>query len=420
MTRHWRSIPTVFAALCAPLLAHATNGYFSEGYGARSQGQAGVSVAWGQDALASASNPAALSDVGERVDLGLTWFVPSRSSAIVGNQFGSDASYSGNATRNFFLPEFGWAKSLSNTVTAGIAVYGNGGLDTNYASNPYARFGATGSAGVDLEQIFITPAASWKPSPTQSLGVALNVAYQRFSAKGLGLFSAFSSDSAHVSDQGTDSSTGAGVRLGWTGELAPGWTLGASWASRISGRFSKYRGLFAGAGSFDVPENYAIGLKVAPAQDWTLGADVQEIRYSQVPAVGDSIRSLLQGTPLGAPAGPGFGWRDVTVFKFAISHAVDEHLVVRAGFSHGRQPVPSGETFFNILAPGVVENHLTLGATWRQGGGEWTGYFAYAPGKTVNGANSIPPGNPPGGFGGGNANVSLKETSVGLSYAWKS
>ena len=47
-------------------------------------------------------------------------------------------------------------------------------------------------------------------------------------------------------------------------------------------------------------------------------------------------------------------------------------------------------------------------------------YLAYAPGKTVNGTNSVPPGNPPGGFGGGNADVSLKEISIGLGYAWKS
>jgi len=420
MSRRWRSSPALFTALCMPLLAHATNGYFSEGYGAKSQGQAGVAVAWGQDSLASASNPAALADVGERVDLGLTWFVPSRSSAIVGNQFGNDASYSGNATRNFFLPEFGYSRPISDAVTAGIAVYGNGGLDTDYASNPYARFGATGHAGVGLEQLFITPAASWKASATQRFGVALNIAYQRFSAKGLGVFSAFSSDPGHVSDQGNDSSVGTGLRLGWSGELAPGWTLGASWASKISGRFSRYRGLFADAGSFDVPENYALGLKFAPAEDWTFGADLQKIRYSRVAAVGDSIRGLLQGTPLGASGGPGFGWRDVTVLKLALSHAVSPDLVLRAGFSHGRQPVPAGETFFNILAPGVVENHATVGATWRHGGGEWTGYLAYAPGKAVNGANSIPPGNPPGGFGGGNANVTLKETSVGLSYAWRS
>jgi long-chain fatty acid transport protein len=78
------------------------------------------------------------------------------------------------------------------------------------------------------------------------------------------------------------------------------------------------------------------------------------------------------------------------------------------------QPVPQSETFFNILAPGVVTKHVTLGATWTTlGGDEFTGFFAHGLGETVNGSASISPG-----FGGGNANVRLKENIVGISYGW--
>jgi long-chain fatty acid transport protein len=151
-----------------------------------------------------------------------------------------------------------------------------------------------------------------------------------------------------------------------------------------------------------------------------VGADVQKIRYSQVASIGDSIASLLQGVPLGAASGPGFGWRDVTVYKLAASHQFTDTLVLRAGLSHARQPVPAGETFFNILAPGVVQDHVTVGGTWTaSGGGELSGFFAYGRGKTVSGSGSIPPGNPPGGFGGGNADIRLKETIIGVSYGWK-
>jgi long-chain fatty acid transport protein len=124
--------------------------------------------------------------------------------------------------------------------------------------------------------------------------------------------------------------------------------------------------------------------------------------------------------PLGATNGPGFGWRDVTVYKIGTSYKVTPELELRAGYSHARQPVPQSETFLNILAPGVVQDHYTLGSTWTQASGnEWSAFLAYAPLKTVNGAGSIPPGFPPGGFGGGNANVHLKETILGLSYSWK-
>lgn len=404
----------------APLTAQATNGYFSHGYGARAQGQAGVGIAWSQDALAAATNPAGTALVGDRVDLGLNWFVPRRSAEIRGNAFGADDSFDGDGKKNFFIPELGYTTQLSSTLGAGIAVFGNGGLNTEYRDSPYGRFGATGTAGVNLEQLFISPSIAWKPAPGHSLGAAVNVAYQRFSAQGIGLFGGFSASPGNVSNKGTDTSVGAGLRLGWIGTLAPGLSVGATWSSKVRGKFDAYRGLFADGGRFDVPENYGVGIAYSPTAAWTLGADVQTIRYSRVASVGNGIGGLLQGQPLGSSDGPGFGWRDVTVYKLALSHQVAADLVLRAGYSHARQPVPAGETFFNILAPGVVQDHLTLGATWaRPGGGELNAFFAHAFGKSVKGRNSIPPGNPPGGFGGGEANARLKETILGISYAWR-
>jgi long-chain fatty acid transport protein len=409
------------AALFTPLLAHATNGYFSHGYGAASEGSAGVGIALAQDSLAAASNPAGTAAVGNRVDLGLDVFAPRRGADIKGNAFGADASYSGNASETFFVPSFGYTRSLNASTAIGLAVYGNCGMNTDYASNPYARFGATGTAGVNLEQLFITPSLAYKLGDSHTLGVAVNLAYQRFSAKGVGLFAGFSSAPTHVSDQGTDSTTGAGVRLGWTGKLTPSVTLGATWASKISGRFDKYKGLFSDGGGFDVPENYGLGLALQATPDLTLAADWQTIRYSQVGSVGNSVASLFAGRALGVAQGPGFGWKDSSVLKIAAVQKVSAALTLRAGLSFANQVVPAGETFFNILAPGVVKNHLTLGSTWTaKSGGEWTGFYAHGFGETVNGVNSIPPGLPSaGGFGGGNANVRLKENIVGLSYAWK-
>ncbi len=49
---------TGLAAFGWPLAALATNGYFAHGYGVRSVGVAGVSIALPQDGLVAASNPA--------------------------------------------------------------------------------------------------------------------------------------------------------------------------------------------------------------------------------------------------------------------------------------------------------------------------------------------------------------------------
>jgi long-chain fatty acid transport protein len=405
--------------LAIALPAAATNGYFSHGYGVKSLGAAGTGIAHPEDALAAATNPAGTGAAGDRIDLGLSWFAPRRSASIVGNAFGADSYHDGNGTKNFFLPEFGWNQRLSSDLAVGVAAYGNGGMNTDYDRNPYARFGASGEAGVNLQQLFVTPSLAWTPVPGQSIGIGINVAVQRFSAKGIGLFSGFSSAPAQVSDQGTDTSTGAGLRLGWLGQVAPDLQLGLTWSQKIRGRFDKYGGLFADGGRFDVPENYGAGLAWAPAPGWGLAADVQRIRYSRVHAVGNPAAALFAGMPLGAANGPGFGWRDITVVKLGGSVALSNSLTLRAGVSHARQPVPSSETFFNVLAPGVVQDHLTFGGTWASGGNEWSFFLAHATGKSVNGSASIPPGNPPAGLGGGNANVRLKETLFGLAYSWK-
>jgi long-chain fatty acid transport protein len=355
----------LIAGLLAPTLALATNGYFSHGYGIKAKGIGGVGIALPQDSLAAATNPAGIAFVGDRIDVGVDLFVPDRSVEITGNGAGRNGNYSGNGTKSFLIPEFGYNKTLNQTTSVGIAVYGNGGMNTKYNSSPFGGFwGGQDPAGVNLEQLFIAPTVAYKVSPRQSLGVSLVYAYQRFSADGLQGFAGSSSAPGNVSNQGTDTSTGWGVRIGWTGEISDSVTLGATYASRINASaFSKYKGLFADGGDFDIPENFGVGIAVKATPKLTLAADVQQINCGQIKAVANPLSNLLTGNLLGSANGPGFGWRDATVYKFGASYDYSKDLTLRAGFSTTRQPIPSSETFFNILAPGVIERNLTLGAT---------------------------------------------------------
>lgn len=409
------------AAVAAAPFANATNGYFAHGYGIAAEGVAGVAAALPQDSLVIATNPAGLGAVGNRLDVGVDFFTPKRDASITGNAFGADQSYDGNGKKDFLIPSFGYAHALSPDLSWGVAVYGNGGMNTNYKTNPYQRFGATGEAGVNLEQLFISPAVSWKLNDRNSIGAAANLAYQRFEAKGISVFNGFSGDAANLSDRGTDSSTGVGVRLGWLGEPVRGLNVGASWSSKINtSAFDKYRGLFADHGNFDIPENYTVGLAVKPADGLSLGLDWQKIKYSDVASVGHSVVNLFQGNPLGSANGGGFGWKDVSVIKLGAVYDVSGQLTLRAGYSKADQPVQSGETLFNILAPGVVKTHWSLGGTWHLNpANDLSLAWTHAPKNTVSGVNSIPPGAPPAGFGGGNANVSLSEDIVGIAWGLK-
>ncbi|UCE30358.1 MAG: outer membrane protein transport protein, partial [Burkholderiales bacterium] len=177
----------------------------------------------------------------------------------------------------------------------------------------------------------------------------------------------------------------------------------------------EYAGLFADQGDFDIPASYGVGMALQPTPALTLAFDVQRIAYSDVAAVGNPINGLFAGAPLGSDDGPGFGWRDMTVYKLGAAYRMNDSLTVRAGYNYGRQPIPTGQTLFNILAPGTVEHHLTLGATWTlASGNEVTVMYAHALRKQVDGRNSIPPA-----FGGGEANIHLSEDLLGVAFAWK-
>ena len=402
-------------------MALATDGYFAHGYGMKAIGMGGVGIALPQDALAPATNPAGLTMVGNRVDFGAMIFHPVRGAEIQGSgNPPANGSYNGNDSASFVIPEFGYSRTIDPKLTVGVAVYGNGGMNTNYKHSPFAGYGGTNPGGVDLMQLFIAPTVAYKLNDTNSVGLSVNFAYQRFKAEGLDPFKMASWSGNDVTNNGYDSSTGWGVRIGWTGQISPTVTLGATYQSKTKmGKLDKYKGLFANEGEFDIPENYGIGIAVKTTPKLTLAADVEQINYSKIAAVGNPVDSLFTGLKFGDPNGPGFGWRDVTTLKLGASYQYRDDLVLRAGFNTLRQPIPESQTFFNILAPGVVEQHLTLGATWTlTNGNELTLGYMHAFKKEVSGSGSIPPGMPPG-YGGGEANLHMYEDSFGIAYGFK-
>ena len=409
----------IAGGLVAPA-AYATNGYFAHGYGAKSEGMGGVGIAFPQDALAAATNPAGMVMVGDRIDFGVEWFRPNRSSQIIGNAFGPDGSYDGNDKKNFFIPNFGYNRMISSDTSLGVSVYGNGGMNTDYAVNPFGRFGGVGNAGVNLEQLFVAPTWSKRLDASNTVGISLNLAYERFSAQGLQPFQGASINPLGVTNNGTDTSTGYGLHVGWIGQVTQNVTLGVTYQTKTRmGKLSKYSGLFADQGSFDIPATYGAGIAVKATPATTVAFDIQRIMYGDVTSIADPLSNMtVLGNPLGSANGPGFGWQNLTVYKIGVSHDWDSKLTLRAGWTHNNVPYPSSETFFNILAPGVVKDNATLGATWKLADkSEITVFYMHAFNSTVDGVNSIPPGFPPG-FGGGNAYNSLSEDSLGISYGW--
>jgi len=404
-----------FALAVSSTPAWATYGYFAQGYGAQSEGLAGAGIAYPKDSLAMVENPATITVLGDRFDVSADLFIPNRGASIVGNLAGVDQSFNGSGVDDFLIPQIGYAHALNDNWSIGIAAYGNGGMNTSYRNNPFSRFGATGEAGVNLEQLFVSPTIAYRISDGQSIGVSFNIAYQLFKAEGIGIFGTSSANPAALSNNGTDHAYGYGARVGYEGQLTDDLTIGAFWQSKTySERFKKYSGLFAQQGSFDVPSSYGIGAAYRVTPDLDAVLDLERIEYNDVPSVGNALSQLFAGNPFGSNTGPGFGWRDANVVKLGLNYTISSHWQIRAGWGYTTQPIPKSQTFLNILAPGVVQNHITGGATWTsEDGTELSGAVTYAPPSVVDGSGSIP-----APFGGGEANIHLSEVLVSLSAGW--
>ena len=399
--------PLIALALALPATSFATNGYFSHGTSVAEKGMAGAGNAYSQDTMAAANNPAGMVLQGDRLDVGLALFAPMRSYTVSGTPSGGGFSLANGTVESdnelFVIPQFGYNWMLNDESSIGVSVFGNGGMNTEYpAGTGPGTFGA-GTAGVDLSQLFIATTYSRKFSESASWGISGIIVYQQFEATGVGSFAGFSLDPANLSNNGTDSATGFGVRLGIQAEVTPGVTLGFAYQPEIDmSEFDDYAGLFAENGDFDIPSNYTVGLAWHINDTSVFVVDVQQINYSDIAAIANPISSLQPGgscTP-GAPAsgvgclggsnGAGFGWEDMTVVKLGYEWQSSDVWTWRVGYSKTDQPIPDTEVLFNILAPGVVEDHITFGFTRAlSSNSDFNFALMVAPNVSVSGPNAF-------------------------------
>jgi long-chain fatty acid transport protein len=416
MNKQQRSIAGAAAALGLTVLAsgaNATQGYFQAGFDAVQKSFAGGGVADSETATSIAINPAGLFDVGQQANIGLTFLtVWPEYSAI---DTGFIAPGSANSNKNFYpLPFAAYSQPLDADNAIGLAIYGNGGLGSTYnIYNPNTKssgvFGG-GPTGVEVLQVFISPDYAHRFG-NFSIGIAPVISLQRFDAWGLAALKGFSENPLNVTNQGNDWSVGVGLRAGAQWTVAPGFRLAVAGITPVvSSDFVSYQGLFANHGQFNSPATITAGLSYDVTPAVTANFDYKHIFYSGVGSVGNSgtIPPLL-----GSIGGPGFGWRDVNVFTISGEWRATPTFTLRAGYAYNTQPIPSTDIVFNILAPAVVQNHISAGFSYNFLPNQSIDFGAiFAPRQTVSGAV-------PTSLGGGQVNLSLWEFEATVGYTYK-
>ena len=454
--------------LILPTSVFATNGYFLIGYGAKARSMGGVGVAFAQDSLAAAANPAGMADVKMdtlRIDAGGEFFLPKRgfvndSSTLESGFPGSDQAVNHRSGSNVFLiPTMGAIYKFNRKLTVGMAVVGNGantrydqsvpgkptcidGDTTGGTGSTVFNFNCLGSptAGASLLQALMLPGAAYKVTKNQSIGATLTLSAQQFRAYGLQAFDQNGlgyADGEDLTNRGNDYSYGAGIRVGWLGKFfKKRLTIGANYASRTyMTKFDKYQDLFAEQGSFDIPEHYAVGLAVQITKKLTIAADFQRIKYGDIKSIAnegpdaadpfnffpDGCETLPDGSNtclLGRNDGMGFGWHDQNVYKIGINYDYNDAWSFRVGYNYAETPIQEDQVLFNFLAPAVNEHHATLGISYRPNRNmEWNMNYMHAFKNTVKGPTALGPtaGLP---VNGENAAIDMYINSIGLSFAY--
>lgn len=405
------------AALTVSAPAEATNGYFSHGQGPKSQGMAGAGTAMSKSPIASVVNPALAEKVGNMAGACGEIFMPDRDATITGTKYESDNKF-------FAIPCAGANTRIDDVSTIGVALIGNGGMNTDY--DPIPQFG-TSRAGVDLAQAMLGINYAREIGGGVTLGIMPMLAYQRFKATGLENFTApvgtpFQRSTApdSVTNNGYDNSWGYGITLGALWDVNDMLSFGASYKSRTyMSRFDKYKGLFAEQGDFDIPASARLGMAIKPVPEVTVALDYERIFYGDVASISNTGAAgaggcfTSPGALLGTDEGCGFGWKDMDVWRIGVEWQATPQLALRTGYSVNSGFADGQETAFNILAPATIKQHASVGMTYVFDE-TWSMSAAY-----TRGFSASLEGNSPTLAG---APVKLRMDqhigSVGVSYRW--
>ena len=425
------------AAALAPARAGATDGHFLHGVGAVNSALGGAGVASGNSLLgAFFVNPAALALFrGTQSELAMELFQPDRTvESAVGTFRGSTRSNSEFVA----IPAFGWTTSFrDNRLVVGLGGLGIGGFGVRYAADPtnpivMPRPNGFGQVYSNFSLLKVAPSVAWSATPRLLFGMALNVDWASLAVDPMPIATpaadpgpdgipftqddrAFYSGTAHA-----DGAFGLGAQVGFLYRASDRIALGASYASPQVFQDFEFDAVYEDPNlptyntprkisfAMDVPAVYAAGLSVSPTASFNIAADVKYLTYASTNGFKEEGFN-----PDGSVRG--FGWDDIAVFALGAQWRTSDALTLRAGYNYSGNPIPDGQSMFNIPAPAIVQHHATAGAGFRVRDGLQLNVAAY---KAFENSISGPMLRPNGAVPGSSVTSRMSEVSFLIGFAF--
>jgi long-chain fatty acid transport protein len=244
---------------------YATNGFFPHGIGTKNKSMAGAGMALPEDAISIVNNPAVAAFLENRMDIGLTAFMPNRNYTILfGGNNGWFNSFSIgpqslDSNKDLYLgPEIAQTRKLQNNSAFAWAFYMRNGMGASYRGGS-ATFdpdgdgplGITtlpgtygdGTASLELMQGFVDISWAKRWDDQMSFGISAVLAAQSLEVTGAGDLARYTKTFADsngtqapdkLSGNGRDVNYGVGLKLGLHRLLGDHLTAGIMYQARSS------------------------------------------------------------------------------------------------------------------------------------------------------------------------------------------
>lgn len=336
----------IVMALTITYPAYATNGMKLIGVGPIQRSMGGASVGLPLDAATTITNPAGLSELHKRLDIGATYFSPDVSYkahsafGMVTNDNSTISSDTGACT----MPSIGLALPIDESWSFGIGAYGVCGMGVDYKSNLYNNITYT-----DYGFMKIAPAIARRFGEKLSLGIALNLDCAQMD---------FEAGSTSEVSHNNGSEYGIGFTAGAIYKLTDTVTLGLAYESKQD--FSDFEfNTTSGKDKlrFDQPQNITFGVGIRPAERVRIAFDAVWIDWPQT--MGKNKPAYTENSSGAMPWN--MNWDEQYVFKVGLEYDLTEKVKLRAGYNYGKNPLDSSRAFENIAFPAIAEHHITAG-----------------------------------------------------------
>ena len=371
--------------------------------GVKGLGRAATVVAYPEDTLVQAFNPAGEAWVGDRFDIGTSFDYLYQRSHVHGNDLhipiitsegikfvpvhGVNGHFNASRTNVEYTPEFGINKVFGCNCewSAGIAIYNRDYLKTTYSKK--APLLGTSHLGLEFVNEQISPFITYMLNDCHSLGISLNVNVTRLKVNGLEFVAdpaAFdppftdeapprSSFPHRVTNRGYSYSTGVGVTIGYLGKWTDWLSVGVAYTPETyMPRYKKYKGFIAQHGRKNLPARVNAGIALHVLCNSTIAVDYEYNDWNQIRALHNKIRLPNPFDPLlGDKHATGFGWRGQHFVRVGADYRFQDscwcwldNLTVRAGYRWASRLFKRSQNVVNQLSCETARYAVTVGFTY--------------------------------------------------------